>query len=326
MKSIITLLSILVLASAYNSRREYKDEFQLFKAKHGKTYSKEEDTIRFVNFVASHQRVKNLNERAIKGGSSARYGLNLFSDLTPAEFRNQFLMAPTKPQKAKDVVKTKKTALPDFFDWRNHNGVTAVKDQEQCGSCWAFSATENIESVLMVQGKQPSIPALSPQQIVDCDPSDGGCNGGNPYTAFEYVIGAGGMERNVDYPYTGQNGNCAFDNRKVVAKISGWKDACGWEDESGLKATLVNYAAPSICVDAANWQDYQGGIMTGWECAWVNELDHCVQAVGYNMTGPTPYWIVRNSWSTGWGESGYIRLQYGDNACGLTTQAPPSTV
>jgi len=134
------------------------------------------------------------------------------------------------------------------------------------------------------------------------------------------------METNTAYPYTGQDGTCAFDKTKVIASIKSWKYACNYYQEDTLRGVLVNYAPPSICVDAANWQDYQSGIMTAWECAWINTLDHCVQAVGYDMTGSMPFWIVRNSWGTSWGEQGYIRLQYGDNTCGLTTEASTSTV
>jgi len=180
--------------------------------------------------------------------------------------------------------------------------------------------------VNIIHKKLPNLPALSPQQIVDCDQSDAGCNGGNPPTAYEYVIGAGGMETNADYPYTANDGTCVFDKRKVYSTIASWKYACNYYEEETLRDVLVNYAPPSICVDAANWQDYQSGIMTGWECAWINTLDHCVQAVGYDISGSTPFWIVRNSWGTSWGESGYIRLQYGDNACGLTNEASTAQV
>jgi len=275
--------------------------------------------------MASKDRVAKLNERAIKGGSTARYDLNKFSDLTPQEFRQFYLMQKTikvNSSTPRDVLRLPKTSgnHPQTFDWRKNGGVTPVKDQGQCGSCWAFSTTENIESVVMIHANK-SIPTLSPQQIVDCDGSDGGCGGGNPPTAYEYVISAGGMESNQDYPYTAQDGTCYFDRTKVAANILNWKYACNYYEESTLQDVLVNYAPPSICVDAANWQDYQSGVMTGWECAWVNLLDHCVQAVGYDMTANPPFWIVRNSWSTGWGENGYIRLEYGVNACGLTNEA-----
>jgi len=331
MNAICLFLALFCLASSLKHKQ--RNEFQMWKQTHAKEYTSEEEEVRFQNFLASKDRVAQLNARAIKGGSSARYGLNKFSDMTVQEFRQFYLMNnpikydPSKPRDPLDILSIKNVGKnPKSFDWRHKGGVTPVKDQGQCGSCWAFSTTENIESVVMVVGNKTKLPTLSPQQIVDCDPSDAGCGGGNPPTAYEYVISAGGMESNSAYPYTAQDGNCAFDKSKVVTTISSWKYACGYWDETALQTILVNYAAPSICVDAANWQDYQSGIMTGWECAWVNVLDHCVQAVGYDTTGPTPFWIVRNSWSTSWGEQGYIRLQLGVNACGLTVEASTSVL
>jgi cathepsin F len=297
-------------------------------AEHSKQYATvQEDRTRYQNFQNSIQRIAKLNDRAQKSGSTARYALNKFSDLSPDEFRGFYHKDPVKVDTSvprTNVMKLESAAPPpNKFDWRPLGAVTAVKNQEQCGSCWAFSTTENIESVWMLKHgvTNSSMKPLSPQQIVDCDNSDGGCNGGNPPTAYEYVISAGGMEDNADYPYKAVNQNCQFNAAKVVAKIASWQYACSYWEESTLQSNLYNHAPPSICVDAANWQDYQGGVMTGWECAWVNMLDHCVQAVGYDLTASTPFWIVRNSWGTGWGENGYIRLEYGVNACGLTNEA-----
>jgi len=214
-------------------------------------------------------------------------------------------------------------AAPQVWDWRNSGLVTPVKNQEQCGSCWAFSATETIESAWMKKHKLTNITMkpLGPQQIVDCDNSDDGCGGGNPPTAYEYVQQAGGQETEADYPYTGEDGNCAFQSSEVYAKVQNWKYACSSEDEPTLLENTYMHGPSSICVDAANWQDYESGVMTAWQCAWINLLDHCVQAVGWNLQASTPYWSVRNSWSTDWGESGYIRLEYGANTCGLTQEA-----
>jgi len=298
--------------------------FEQWKIQHEKKYeSFDEEARRFQNFQASLDRVEKQNSR--KGG--ATYGLNKFSDLTPAEFKAKYLMS--KPIKVDtsaprtNLITLKNEPAPATFDWRTKGGVTAVKDQQQCGSCWAFSTTENIESVWMLNKtvSPANMKPLAPQQIVDCDTSDAGCNGGNPPTAYEYVIGAGGMESNADYPYHAVDQQCAFNKQKVIANIADWKYACNYFEEDTLRTSLAQHAPPSICVDAANWQDYQSGVMTGWECAWINTLDHCVQAVGYDMTASTPFWIVRNSWGTGWGEQGYIRLEYGVNACGLTNEA-----
>jgi len=167
---------------------------------------------------------------------------------------------------------------------------------------------------------------LSEQQVVDCDTSDSGCGGGDPPTAYAYIMSAGGLEDESFYPYTAQDGTCTFDNTKIDAVISNWKYATTNDDEKLLQQNLVSWGPLSICVDAANWQNYQSGVMTAWECAWVNQLDHCVQLVGYNSQASTPYWIVRNSWNTDWGINGYIHLSMFENTCGMTEEATSSVI
>jgi len=201
--------------------------------------------------------------------------------------------------------------------------VTAVKDQQQCGSCWAFSVTEAVESSWIL-GKNVSASSinLSPQQIVDCDDSDAGCDGGNPPTAYDYIINAGGLEPVSKYPYTAQDGTCNFRKSDVVASISNWQYANSLYSETDVQTSLLNWGPLSICVDATNWQDYQSGVMTWEQCAWVNLLDHCVQLVGYNaVDSNNPYWIVRNSWNTDWGVGGFIYLQMWEDTCGMAHEA-----
>jgi len=225
------------------------------------------------------------------------------------------------------AVPRSKTNAPAAFDWRTKGAVTPVKDQEQCGSCWAFSVAETAESAYILAGKaNASSLRVSEQQIVDCDQSDAGCDGGNPETAWQYIIGAGGLDSEASYPYQATDGTCRFKKQNVVASVSAWKYATSSYDETTLQNNLFTEPL-SICVDAANWQDYTSGVMSAWDCAWLVQLDHCVQLVGYATNdGSTPYWIVRNSWSTSWGESGYIRLEMGDNCCGLTEEATMPSV
>jgi len=211
---------------------------------------------------------------------------------------------------------------------------TAIKDQGQCGSCWAFSATEEIESMWYMAGN--AIPTLAPQQIVDCDTVDQGCNGGNTETAYAYVTQAGGLDTEASYPYTsgdsGSAGNCQVVTSSFAAKVNNYTyaippcdDSCDHQDENALRQQLTTVGPLSICVDAAPWQDYSGGIMTGDECPHdVGSLDHCVQLVGYDW--PNKYWTVRNSWATSWGENGYIRLSTGENTCGVGDDVTIATV
>ena len=161
--------------------------------------------------------------------------------------------------------------------------------------------------------------ALAPEQTVDCDTVDGGCNGGDTVTAYAYMK-ANGVQSESSYPYTAGNtgsaGTCAFNRGAVVAKMTGFTyatpgctDACANQDEAKLKQNLYNVAPASICVDASTWQTYTSGILTaasGCQSAY-SALDHCVQLVGFGVDSGTEYWSVRNSWASDWGESGYVR-------------------
>lgn len=226
---------------------------------------------------------------------------------------------------SKDTAFVPADNLPATYDWRDHNGVSAVKDQGQCGSCWAFSATEAIESANILAGKVNSSINLSPQQIVDCDHDFVfGCHGGRPTGAYAYIIKVGGQEGIEDYPYTATDGSCKFDAQDIEASIDTYKSIP--HNETALQEDLVNVGPLSICLDAAHWQDYSSGVLTATQCCTLGicMLDHCVQLVGYNTTGN--YWAVRNSWGTDWGLEGYIHLAMGHNTCGLLDEVSWPTV
>jgi len=319
---LVALTFSLKLTNLRPSTNMAEIEFQRWMNVNNKYYNGEEYQLRLNNYLASVERVKQRNEKSAKIGG-ATYGITKFSDLSPEEFANMYLTAKGfSSDEEREVLPLGTKPLADSFDWRNSSKITDVKDQAQCGSCWAFSVTENIESVWMIaKGLTPSnMQTLAPQQIVDCDRSDGGCNGGNPPTAYEYVIRAGGMDTERTYPYRARNGNCAFKANDVFAKISSWKYATRSKNENEIKSNLVAWAPLSICVDAEPWQDYRGGVMTHQECA--TSLDHCVQLTGYNGA----VWNVRNSWGENWGESGYIRLQMGYNTCGMANEATTAVV
>jgi C1A family cysteine protease len=286
----------------------------------------------FNNFQKS---IKRVAERQAKG--KATYGLTKFADLSPAEFKAVYLNArmpknldksrvlePAHFHKYRNAHSFHGTATPAVWDWRTKHAVTPVKDQGQCGSCWAFSTTENTESQWFLSGK--TLPKLAPQQLVDCDPQSQGCNGGWTYWAFQYLMSAGGMEAEASYPYQGQTGTCQFDASKIVAKVYNYtfpilpceEGDCSDQAklEPQMRAGLATIGPFSICVNAAPWQDYSNGVMTADECDGNSEdLDHCVQVVGYDTK--QAYYIVRNSWNTDWGIDGYIYLQTDQNTCGI---------
>jgi C1A family cysteine protease len=200
--------------------------------------------------------------------------------------------------------------------------VTPVYNQGQCGSCWAFSATENIESQWALAGNQ--LTELSMQQIVDCSDWDDGCSGGWPSYAYDYVIDAPGQDPLASYPYTAEDGTCAYNASAVVAKISSWAYTTTDEDEHQMANYLALHGPISVCVDAEEWDSYTGGLFLASSCG--TSLDHCVLAVGYNLAANPPYWIIRNSWGTDWGIKGYMYLEFGQDACGVATETTSAII
>jgi len=332
---ILFLTVVAFAASTYATRysSELLGEFSAWQIKYKKVYDTVTDFEHAMNnFVANKARVAEYNKRS-NGANWA--GLTKFADLSAAEFKQKFLRAQHTAETAKEMKKYVQHVAPHShvkapasFDWRDHNPspVSAVKDQGQCGSCWAFSTTESIESMWALANNDAAV-ALSPEQIVDCDTVDQGCNGGDTPSAFAYVTGAGGIESESTYPYTaggGDAGSCNFDKSSIVAKINNFTwaipeclGACNSQSASQVQSKLSTIGPFAICVYAEPWQLYNGGIFNDASCTHAyTDLDHCVQMVGYTAD----YWIVRNSWAEDWGEQGYIWVSSAEakgNLCGV---------
>jgi len=296
-----------------------KEQFLEFQRKYNKVYSNEEFHQRFLNF---EENLKEAKELTIKNNGSARFGMTKFSDLSKEEFGKYYLMKnlpKTFPKLPKAPIPPKGVNSPDptNYDWGSAGVLTPVYNQEQCGSCWAFSATETIESYYAIAGN--TLTSLSMEQIVDCDTSDDGCNGGYPANAYQYVQGAGGLEDFNDYPYDSGGQQCQFNSAYVVSGTANFQ-ASSISGESGIYQQLSSGSGGpvSVCVDANSWQSYQGGVLTS--CG--DSIDHCVQATGYYYYGQSgAYWNVRNSWGGDWGENGYIWVAIGSDLCAIGDQA-----
>ncbi|KAI5632393.1 papain family cysteine protease domain-containing protein [Phthorimaea operculella] len=243
--------------------------------------------------------------------------INHLADWTEEELKSTRGLRPGKISVKVEQVNISK-ALPDSFDWRDKKVLNPVKDQGMCGSCWAFSTIGSVEPAYAIKHKQ--LISLSEQQLVDCDTTSHGCNGGLMSYALTYLKDCGGSESEADYPYETEQDTCRFAANKVKVKVVGQqafdlgvtaaaKQALQAFDlglTTAAKQALVSNGPISIAVDANNWNFYTGGI---FPCTPGKGIDHGVVLVGYGAENGVPYWIVRNSWGAVWGEGGYIRIR-----------------
>jgi len=248
-----------------------------------------------------------------------------FADMTNSEYKKLLTLKIEVP----DYVPVKsKVSDDDSVDWRSQ--MPPVRDQQQCGSCYTFSAIGSVEGrLILAESLDPNTVDLSEQQLVDCsdDYGNNGCNGGSMAMALKYIKEVGGVMNESDYPYVGKDTPCSADESKFAVAIDGVK-VSETGNEQALMET-VKSGAVSIGIDASNvsFQLYDGGIYDEPKCQ-SHLLDHGVVLVGYGSEDGTGYWIVRNSWGSSWGEEGYIRvLRDGTNLCGIcSSPSYPSNV
>ncbi|KAK9696843.1 hypothetical protein RND81_08G000700 [Saponaria officinalis] len=301
--------------------------FEQWRVKHGKVYEHGEELLKgFENFK---QNRKYVLEKNSNGSSGHRVGLNKFADMSNQEFRNIYLRKLKRPVRLGTQKHTWQNldsrchAPPVSLDWRKYGVVTPVKDQGSCGSCWAFSTTGGIEGINAIS--KGELISLSEQELVDCDATNEGCNGGYMDYAFEWVIQNGGIDTEADYPYTGVDTICnANKEAKRAVSIEGYEDV--EETERGLLCATVKQPI-SVGIDASSldFQLYAGGIYDGDCSSDPNNIDHAALIVGYGSLGDTDYWIVKNSWGTSWGIQGYIYIRRNTNlpygVCAINAQA-----
>lgn len=301
--------------SESDNEERVSELFQQWKERHGKVYGYEQEAEkRFENF---RDNLKYIMEKNSKRNSWTEHvvGLNKFADMSNEEFREVYMSKMNKKiserrrEKRKDVMEP--CDAPSSLDWRKYAIVTRVKDQGQCGSCWSFSTTGAIEGVnALVTG---DLISLSEQELVSCDSTNEGCDGGYMDSAFEWIISNGGIDTESDYPYTGLDGTCNISKEKTKAvTIDSYTDVA--EEESALLCAVVKQpVSVAIHGSAMDFQLYTGGIYDG-ECSDnPDDIDHAVLIVGYGSEGDDDYWIVKNSWGTSWGIEGYIYIKRNTN-------------
>lgn len=316
-------------------------EFQLWMANHGVSYSSQNaQDAAFANWLANLQIVHQAN----LASADVKYNLGPYADLTQEQYQSKILTLSLVGRTTSPTTAPPTTVAPGSsattLNWATNSGmVSPVKNQGQCGDCWAFSAAEAFEVAYNVAYQPSSSIVLSPQQITSCDTKygDQGCNGGDPANVFQNYLGTGSgkaLTTEANYPFTsgnsGASGTC-----NTAAEATGFVQLTSWSYAVAQTSTWSQSAEDqliaslqtgpvSICIDASPWQNYAGGVLSntaGGCTASTSDIDHAVQLVGYTAT----YWIVKNQWGTSWGDKGYIYLARGANTCCILCEATQIT-
>ena len=284
-------------------------------------YSKAYDVAEFATRRATFERnVKKIRAHN-SGESSWKMGLNEFTDWEESEITQKRKGLVGRDQVLATSVHQRAVDIPIEQDWRKHGAVSPVKNQGGCGSCWAFSATEVLESHAAIS--YGNMRVLSPQQMVSCTPNPkecggtGGCGGATQPLGFNYTNYAG-LSLESDYPYTGTTGTC--ETSKIKPSVGNRGFTVLRSNDMGDLLSAVGTVGPVAVSVAANWGGYEEGVFNDSKCGFT--VDHGVVVVGYgsNATIGLDYWIVRNSWGASWGEQGYIRIARdvnGKEPCGM---------
>jgi len=301
--------------------------FEEFKLQFNKTYESLEETYqRFEIFKENFLYV--MEENTLNHGYKLK--INKFADLTNEEFKLKmtgFIVKKSeietklgfKNQECSEFESNPNITIPDSLDWRNKSVVTPIKNQQQCGSCWSFSATGAMEGACAI--KTGKLISLSEQELVDCSGSYGnmGCNGGLMDSAFEYAID-NGMCAEDDYPYIASDSTCKKCDAKI--HISGCVDVPTEDPEALKQAVAQGPVSVAIEADRSFFQLYSHGVLDNILCG--TNLDHGVLVVGYGTENGKDYWLVKNSWGTSWGDEGYIKIKRDDKKgkgiCGINMQ------
>ncbi|GFP88434.1 vignain [Phtheirospermum japonicum] len=301
--------------------------YERWRSHHTVSRSIDDKHKRFNVFKSNAHYIHNFN----KEDKPYKLKLNKFADMTSHEFRSIYANARVKHHRMLQgglrgngtFMYENVLTVPPSVDWRKKGSVGGVKDQGQCGSCWAFSAVAAVEGINQI--KTNKLVSLSEQELVDCDTeTNQGCNGGLMDDAFEFIIKNGGITTEKNYPYKARDGKC--DLVKVNSPevtIDGYEDVPENDEDALLKAAANQPISVAIDASSNDFQFYSEGVFTGY-CGTM--LDHGVAVVGYGTTvDGTKYWIVRNSWGADWGDKGYIRMERGikdkEGLCGIAMKA-----
>eukprot|EP01034_Spumella_vulgaris_P033982 gene33982-41912_t len=331
--AILASIASVGFAANVHDRAFYEEKFFNWMSEHKVVANNGDHFVSMIqNFANNDDLIASTNAKNL----TYKLGHNQFSHLSVEEYRQYVGLGLNKPTLVADRTHNAPKDISNLaasVDWVAKGAVTPVKDQGQCGSCWAFSTTGALEGAYFnTNGKLVS---FSEQNLVDCDtPKNGGsdlaCHGGLMDSAFTWIKKNGGLATEGDYSYfsgdTKKNGECQTDKALVAGSaVKSYTDVEVNSDAAMLSALNVGPVAVAIQADQAAFQLYKSGVFTA-ECG--TALDHGVLAVGYGTQDGLDYYTIKNSWGASWGEGGYIKFVRGGNTqpegqCGVLS-GPPS--
>jgi len=297
-----------------------------FKRRHDKSYvSLAEETLRRQIWTEEMEMVEEHNNEVEEGKHTYTLGENEFSDWTLQEFLdtmtgyNESLDSSVLSDPTLEGKFPHSSGFPQSWDCRDHGLVSTVRSQGSCGSCWAFAVVGAVEGSWAKEKGQ--LFRLSEQELIDCDKSDGGCNGGGISSALTWVHNHHGLAKNTDYGvghYHPSQGTCHHKEEETVASLKRVRHVAS-KNEADLKRAVHNAGPVAMSVHVnKKFKAYKSGIFNDPACP-KNSANHAMLTVGWKYS--TKYkktkWIVKNSWGKSWGQDGYIYLEYGKNVCGM---------
>jgi len=341
MMSKIFLLVVLIACWAQAQSAAVDDvetAWKEHKTKHGRKHkTAAEETERKTHFSKAHAKIAKHNSDP---NATFKMAHNKFSDMSETEIKALYGFKPSAIPAGARIAQMSDRAVPAAVDLRTGSTcMQPVKDQGQCGSCYAFSSLAVVEYNTCVKTGKPV--ALSEQQIVDCAASYGtyGCDGGWQPDAWAYIAGNGGVDTSVSYPYksgtTMAVGTCSFKAASIGGKVlpkatpATWQNSATYiagKDVTTMQTVLAGNSTIATGIYASDaLMSYSTGVFSDPACGTL-DANHAVNIVGYGTLNAVPYWIVRNSWGTGWGQAGYVLFKRGVNMCAIEVNAMYTTV
>ena len=314
----LAVAGALLTLSLSSPQKKRVSEFDSFVKRHKKVYSSPSETE--YRRSVFEQRLERIDRHNAKN-SSYKLGINKFSDLTFEEFKRFYLSSTVLDNRGNHPAHPDPIEKGKQVDWREKNVITRVKDQQSCGSCWAFSSTGALEALFAITSGQDPV-ELSEQELVDCSTEQGneGCNGGLQSYAYDYVL-VNQLGTEEDYPYTAEDGDCNPDKDKTRFAMDSYTVIPKFDVSVLIKG--INTQPLPVAIEVQDdFMDYTSGIYVNDNADCGDELNHGVLAVGYDTKDKTPFFIIKNSWGESWGETGYIRVAIGKGrgTCGIANK------